>query len=325
MKHPRIVMIPLAVLALLMFASATQAASINDLIGGPPGAPSTLIEADDNDAEWIAVDGNANGKLDVGDVLEGVMRVTELEVNGFLSGLDGADNNQWYGHFALEVTSKTYVATVSGVDLYNIGFGVYDAFDEDTAGNLPFGVSADGTVLRMFEHSVVAGTGDVIQFNVKEGLETDAAARSRIIGEVIGGRGLGSSSTYYWSLGLDSGWNGWVALGVSDNPGLLPAQGIDVTNAYFAVNRTSETWANSGLGKDWKLLTRTTGVPGFTGAGEFIGSIALSQAPSSSAWEVSSTLKGSFKIAPLPVAAYPGFALLAGFFALTSYRRRRAA
>jgi hypothetical protein len=314
-------MIPLAVLALLIFSAAAQAASINQLIGGPPGAPGTLIEADDNDAEWIAVDDNGNGKLDVGDVLAGVMRVTGLKVDGFGNDLNGADNTQWYGYFALQVTSKDD-GTAPG--LYNIGFGVYDAYDKDTAGDLPFSVTADGTVLRMFEHSIVGGTGDVIQFDVKQGGETDVQARDRIVSEVIGGRG-GSSPTYYWSLGLKTGANGWVALNVSDDPNLLPAQGIEITNAFFAINRTSETWANSGLGKDWKLLTRTTGVPGFTGAGEFIGSIALSQAPSSSAWEVSSTLKGSFKIAPLPVAAYPGFALLAGFFALTSYRRRRAA
>lgn len=296
-------------LGMALFASSARAATINQLIGGPPGVPYTEITADDNDRERV-IDVNPNGTagiIDAGDILEGVMRMDKLGVDlpgvpSVTKGLDGELNSQFYGYFSVQVASKTYHHTTGGIDYYLFTFAPHSGFDTNN----------DGTMVRMYEHSAVSGTSDdEIQFDV------DGTGS---ITKVINGTG-GSTSTHYWSLGYVKPSNGWFAI-APDDPTNLPINFTEEADAaWFALSRTAETPTGPGTGGDWNLLVLT----GTAGRGEFTGSIKLGPADQDAKdWQVESTVKGGFQIAPLPIAAFPGIAMV-GLVVLSSVRRRRRA
>jgi pSer/pThr/pTyr-binding forkhead associated (FHA) protein len=292
-------------LAVILSAGVAQAATINSLIGG---VDFTQVKADDNNRE-VVLDLNQNGTadvLDVGDVLEGVMRIVNLTIDVPSTStttptLDGENNSQFYGHFAVEVATKTFYANLAGVDIYDFTFKAYSVFD----------YNSNGTMIRMYEHSpVTLSTGDEIAF------DTDGVAGS--IGYVSSGKG-GSTATYYWSLGITDGSNAWIARAPDDPTAIGGSFGEDAQNGWFALNRTSET-LSTDLGGGWDLLHLT----GTAGSGEFVGSVALSPPSSTSPWDVNSTLSGTFQIAPLPTALIPGI-MMFGFVVVSTVRRKRRA
>lgn len=288
----------------------------------------TLNLASDNDAQYLAIDLNADGSLDVGDVLRGVIDINTLNSTpANVGGLTG--NSEWSAIFSLEVTA--IAPPIPGGPPYAITFGP-EAAMAGAAGWLatldPTGpIAPVGTIIRFYEDP----TPDD-DFTTSLAVAFDTAGPSYVGGAV-------PTASAFWDLGFTGAGTppgvgpaeGWVA---GPSVAITPAAGVNPGSVIGTSNFAVSLLANyTGYGiVPQPLDPVTASILGWTAGttADVIGSSAVRGALASTAaagFHADSDASMTFLAVPLPVAVWPGMVMLGlvGVGRFRSWRRSNLA
>lgn len=325
-----------ALMAVLVLAGAAQADTVNSFLR----YDGVVNRASDNNAEYLLVDRDGDGFLDIGDVLVGAFDMNTL--NSTPANLGGSTgNHQWSGVFALEVKDLRNISNAGAAnETADIIFGAYSGFATYLASLNGGAGPSDNPALP---------TNTIARFWTNPNSTTDFTTN-------IGGGAAdpddnvatAATGEYYWDLGFAdpssaSHWDptanggaggivstngeGWVALGGGTNVGLLTSADSDTTlgTGNFGVSILGNDLGPMTTPRTWSILSA-----GLIGASigaqvDVIGSSTVRG--SDGVEEVAGFLAGSetnfgFLAVPLPAAAWPGIALLVGL-GLARMRRRK--
>ncbi len=298
----------IAISATCGWAAKAQAARVTDLFDAG------VNEASDENAEILAVDGNQNGSLDVGDVVQGVFNMNTLNSTGAnLGGTTG--NSEWSGIFRLKVTGK-----IDNGDDFTFTFGPDSGFTQaDTA----LGTSGNS-------------------LNAMALMWDDTTPDADFRTDVATAESTASNGDFFWALGFDDAsaashvesgsvvsdnGEGWVGTGGEEftaAAGVSPGNVIGLAN--FAVHRVDST----GLANNLQPLTEQelgaflAGVLGAdaTDTADVLGSSELRGADGqlrTAGFDAGSNTNFTAVTVPTPTAASAGLMLLG----LAMFRRRR--
>jgi len=269
-------------LSFLGLAQSSQASSFMSLIGGEAN-----IVSDDN-REVFVERGVANGDLDVGDSIRGIITLNQLynTTGAYLLG-GSSPNTEVTAIFQIQVTSKVAVG----------------------GGNFALTYGPDAAFAAEF--GAAAGTMIIVYQDAANNVVLDGAALTRAASEASA-----TDGSPVWYLGFTgAAGEGWASTG----PTALAVfnSGIGSGFSNFSVNRTSA----AGLGGPLYLVPQ----PGvFGGATEFVGtSLVRGAATIQTPWQLMSDSTITF-VVPSPAAVLGGAGLLGALGAAQIIRRRRA-
>jgi hypothetical protein len=327
-----ILTVALATLGVMAFAGGAQAATVNSIIRYPPDPANA---ASDNNAEYLWLDNDGDGRLDAGDVIVGAIDVNTL--NSTSANLGGSTgNDQWAGVFALQVRdiinkANADTANETGDILFEPwgGFSAFLASLNGGSGPADNPALPTGTIVRLWTNSTITSN-----FTDEDSDGTDTAIESVA---------TAATGTYFWDLGfsdpsaashvsggviVSSNGEGWVAksggtnitglvnepsdntLGIGNFALSLLARGVgpDVGTLGLTFSRAGILGATAG---DLVQVTGTSTVRG-AGSGENLGG-----------FHAGSDTNFGFVAVPLPGAALSGIAMLLGLGFVQVRRRRK--
>lgn len=275
------------------FVGQTRAATLDELFLSH-GIPANVFASDEN-AETLINRGGGATTIDVGDSIRGVISIDQLKVNASqqFALLREVGNSEFGGIFQLRVAEKNPL----GVD--SQGNAVFQfVFEADTGSDFTNQFGAD-TMIAMWEDR---GSGN--KFDVHDAIqqagETPGADQADAEASV-------SDGLFFWTLGIVRATNRFFGIGGEDitdvdNPSTRLGESV------FALDRTSFTFSNNGLGAGYPMTDRTNPA----GTGEFIGTSQIGGPVIGSPWPLSSETDVEFTIIPTPSALMGGLVLLGG-------------
>lgn len=274
-----------------------------------------LNVASDKSVEYIIKGaGNTDTALEVGDSLRGILDIDKLGLSGSPTELGSNGYNELTGIFQTKVVAKSGSASTG----YTYFFGPDSAFSEAQNVN---NVDLRGKAMVLFfedpqqNYESDDAWGSTGPFADDIGKATDGA-----FWMALGFNGTVSTSTGKTNLG-----EGWIASVSYDDPSGLP-EGTTLGTALFGLNRIL---AGTGDGELIEMAPRT--IDGFTNVETngftnfYIGEINTTTGLPVS-WPITDKADFYFtptSIAPLPGAAWMGFALLGALGLGRRLRRRR--
>jgi hypothetical protein len=268
------------------FATQSRAATLDELFLSQ-GLPANVFASDEN-AETLINRVGADNIIDVGDSIRGVISIDQLKVNASQQFALRRDvgNSEFGGIFQLRVVEKNPLADGT----FQFVFGADSDFEAQ------YGT---GTVLAMWEDR---GSGNMFDVHdaVHQPGETPGAQQSDAETSV-------SDGLFFWTLGLVRPTNNFIGFGLDDVNTALNAS-TRLGESIFALDRTSQTFTNGGLGAKYDLTDRTNPA----GTGEFIGTSQIGGRVFASPWPLSSETDVEFTIIPTPSALMGGLVLLGG-------------
>jgi hypothetical protein len=328
-KLPRIFAVLVACGALAM-AGTASAGTVQSFFQG-----NNL--ASDNDAEYVVETGVADGVLQVGEIIRGAFNIDTLNSGSANIG-GGTANNQWSGVFSIRIRAITQTAAqiAAGTgDIYfepDPGFAAWIASLDTVFGGAqqaPDGAApGTGAMIRMYENPNFLGSGATIDFTTNHG--GGAANPDDNVGEAAAG-------SWFWDMGMNGSFTlatdvvtdmgeVWVALnaalGFTPGTGINPGTSIGTGNAAINLIPGSPQGALLGLqsvsipGVILGTLVNFAATTNIRGAASGVGG------SSNAGFDADSDASFTFVIVPLPLAAWPGIALL-GLLGLGRMRRRR--
>lgn len=325
-----------AIMAMLVLAGAAQADTVNSFLR----FDGVTNKASDNNAEYLLVDNNRSGFLDIGDVIVGAFDINSLNDTG--ANLGGATgNHQWSGVFALEVKDlRNFTNAGTAIERADIIFGVYDDFDlyldSLNGGSGPSDNPAvpTGTIARFWTNSTSTSNFDT---NIGGGAaDPDDNVATAATGSYYWDLGFGDeSSASHWDATANGGaggivssnGEGWVALNGGTNIAALTGvdSGTTLGTGNFGVSILGNSLGPIVIESTWSIFN--AGVIGAT-AGQKVDVIGSSTVRGSdgveevAGFQASSDTNFTFLAVPLPTAAWPGIALLLGM-GIARMRRRK--
>ena len=237
MKRSQLVIASLALL--LAVASSVQAANVNSQL-----FVGNRNQLSDNSAEYLSVDLNANGILEVGDSIRGIIDINTVEnldvasPTNFLGG--GSGNNELAGVF--EITC---------IDSVPVGMGLnFVTFAPSAAFQTQYGA---GAMVALYEDPVVQFTRSgaaipVLEANVTNGVLYQVFGFSAAPGTTIGWTALAPTNLVAAGAtppGVNAGMVNF-ALNLLANPGGLPL-GL-VANGFGGVSNLAGSGNILGTG-----------------------------------------------------------------------------
>ena len=261
---------------LALTAVAARAATINELILADPTYPVTAFASDENREQVI--DADNDGRLSVGDTVQGVLAIEQLFVTPAGSSPQSsltqlaAGNSELTGSFSFRVTGKMANPVSPGNFVYT--------FDRDPT----FDVLNMGTLFRLYE-DVVGSAPDTTYVNHLDNIFQATAFLT--------------DDRPYFELGLVRPTNRVVASG-SDNLAAIAASNPSsrLLTYSFALDRTGEKPAADGY--DLTLVDSFN--LGSGGTGEVVGTAQVGGALAGSQWRYSSNTDFQFVVIPEPAS-----------------------
>jgi hypothetical protein len=333
-KSGRLLILTVAVAALGMmaFAGAAQAASVNSLITyGSDNANA----ASDNNAEYLWIDNDGDGRLDADDVIIGAIDVNTL--NSTSANVGGSSgNDQWAGVFALQVRaiiniSNANTATETGDIVFQPwgGFSAFLASLNGGSGPSDNPALPTGTIVRLWTNSTITSN-----FTDENNDGTDTAFESVA---------TAATGSYYWDLGfsdssaashvsggviVSSNGEGWVARNGGTNIVGLMTEASDNT---LGIGNFAMSLLGRGLGPDvgYRTLsaTRIGILGGSTGDSAQVSGTSTvrgaADGEDDGGFHAGSDTNFGFVAVPLPGAALSGIAMLLGLGFVQVRRRRK--
>jgi hypothetical protein len=322
-KNGRLLILSLAVAAcgLIAFTGTAQAGTVNSLMNR-----NDSNSASDNNAEYLIVDQDSDGRLDPGDVIVGAIDINTL--NSTSANLGGfTPNDQWSGVFALQVRDIINFNSSTGTG--DILFQPWSGFSGFLATlNAGSGPSDNPTV----------PTGTIVR------LWTNSSATSNFVsgGSYLASISTAASGSYFWDLGfadptsashVDSGsivsdnGEGWVARnGGIEIAGLVTQS----TQDTFGTGNFALSLLGRGAGLGLGETPLSSGLAGLLGAtfgdtAHVTGSSTIrgsKGAEANGGFHAGSDTNFGFVALPLPGAALSGIAMLLGL-GFIQHRRRK--
>jgi hypothetical protein len=338
MRFAKVAVAVFAVCLILASAGVSEAASVTSLWSTDG---TTTNNASDNNAEYLYIDNDRSGYLDIGDVLVGAIDINTLTQTGAgIGGISG--NDQWTGVFALEIKDLFGVQNANtAIETANIVFGAWSGFEAWIAalpGGAPAAPAASPTgafIVRLWTNSSITSDFTTDNSNVMVNIASAA------------------TGSWFWDLGftdatkashveypggvptiVSTNGEGWVSRNGGTAWWTLPAESSGSTFGIgnFALSILQQAaWVPMNV--DTALTPGTAGQLGAT-AGDLVDIVGSSTVRGAggtglgnvghAGFEAGSDTNFSFLAyaVPVPGAVWMGLMMLGGLGAMRTFRRK---
>ncbi len=273
MNHRTLVFAAAAGLGLVA-APPAGASTINELILADPTLPVTAFASDEN--REAVIDADADGRLSVGDTVQGVLAIEQLFVSPAGSPPNAsttqlaAGNSELTGSFSFRVATKLTDPTRAGTFVYT--FAADPAYD----------AVGRGTLFRFYE-DVAGDAPDTTYVNHLDNIFQATAFLT--------------DDRPYFELGLVRATNRIVASGSDSLAAIAASNPSDRLLTYsFALDRTGEKPMAAG----YELMLADSLNFGSGGTGEVVGTAQVGGGLAGSQWRYSSNTDFEFLVIPEP-------------------------